>query len=50
MDRIKPLFTAIAIAVGGRKGRAETSDRIVGADLSVPPEHLFAAGYAALAS
>ena len=60
MDRIKPLFTATATAVGGRNGHTETSDRIVKADLSVPkelggpgqpgkatPEHLFAAGYAA---
>jgi osmotically inducible protein OsmC len=60
MDRIKPLFTATATALGGRNGRTETSDHIVKADLSVPkemggpgrpgaatPEHLFAAGYAA---
>ena len=60
MDRIKPLFTATATAVGGRNGHTETSDRVVKADLSVPkelggpgvpgkatPEHLFAAGYAA---
>jgi len=60
MDRIKPLFTATATAVGGRNGHTETSDGIVKADLSVPkemggpgkagaatPEHLFAAGYAA---
>jgi Ohr subfamily peroxiredoxin len=60
MDKIKPLFTANATAVGGRNGRTETSDGLVKADLSVPkemggpgkpgtatPEHLFAAGYAA---
>jgi osmotically inducible protein OsmC len=60
MDRIKPLYTATATAIGGRNGHTETSDHIVKADLSVPkelggpgrpgaatPEHLFAAGYAA---
>ena len=60
MDKIKPLFTTIATAVGGRNGHTETSDGVVKADLSVPrelggpgksglatPEHLFAAGYAA---
>jgi lipoyl-dependent peroxiredoxin len=60
MDRIKPLFTATATAIGGRNGHSETSDGLVKADLSVPkamggpgkpgtatPEHLFAAGYAA---
>jgi osmotically inducible protein OsmC len=60
MDKIKPLFTATATAVGGRNGHTETSDGIVRAELSVPkemggpgkpgtatPEHLFAAGYAA---
>jgi Ohr subfamily peroxiredoxin len=60
MDKIKPLFTATATAVGGRNGHTETSDGIVKADLSLPkelggpgnpgaatPEHLFAAGYAA---
>jgi len=60
MDRIKPLFTATATAVGGRNGHTQTSDGVVKADLSVPkamggpgkpgtatPEHLFAAGYAA---
>jgi lipoyl-dependent peroxiredoxin len=60
MDKIKPLFTATATAVGGRNGHSESSDGIVGVDLSVPkemgglgkpgtatPEHLFAAGYAA---
>jgi Ohr subfamily peroxiredoxin len=60
MDKIKPLFTAIATATGGRNGHTEASDGSVKADLSVPkemggpgkpgtatPEHLFAAGYAA---
>lgn len=60
MDRIKPLFTATATAVGGRNGHTETTDGLVKVDLSVPkemngpgkpgtatPEHLFAAGYAA---
>jgi osmotically inducible protein OsmC len=60
MDKIKPLFTATATAIGGRNGHTEASDGSVGADLSVPkamggpgrpgtttPEHLFAAGYAA---
>ena len=59
-DRIKPLFTATASAVGGRNGHTEAEDGSVKADLSVPkamggpgrpgtttPEHLFAAGYAA---
>jgi Ohr subfamily peroxiredoxin len=60
VDKIKPLFTASATAVGGRNGRTEASDGLVGVNLSVPkemggpgkpgtstPEHLFAAGYAA---
>ena len=60
MDKIKPLFTATATAIGGRNGHTETEDGMVKADLSVPrtmggpgkpgtatPEHLFAAGYAA---
>jgi Ohr subfamily peroxiredoxin len=60
MDKIKPLFTATATAVGGRNGRTDASDGLVGVNLSVPkemggpgkpgtstPEHLFAAGYAA---
>ena len=60
MDKIKPLFTATATAIGGRNGHTESSDGVVKADLSVPkemggpgrpgaatPEHLFAAGYAA---
>jgi|SRR6516225_4692579 len=60
MDKINPLFTATATAIGGRNGRTETSDGAIRVDLSVPkelggpgkpglatPEHLFAAGYAA---
>jgi lipoyl-dependent peroxiredoxin len=60
MDKIKPLFSATATAIGGRNGHTESSDGLVAADLSVPremggpgkpgtvtPEHLFAAGYAA---
>jgi osmotically inducible protein OsmC len=60
MDKIKPLYTATATAVGGRNGHTQSSDGIVSADLSIPkamggpgkagtatPEHLFAAGYAA---
>jgi lipoyl-dependent peroxiredoxin len=60
MDTIKPLFTATAMATGGRNGHTEANDGSVRADLSVPkamggpgkpgtttPEHLFAAGYAA---
>ena len=38
MDKIKPLFTAIATATGGRNGHAESSDGVVAADLSVPKE------------
>jgi osmotically inducible protein OsmC len=60
MDKIKPLFTATATAIGGRNGHSETTDGAVKVDLSVPkamggpgkastttPEHLFATGYAA---
>ena len=60
MDKIKPLFTATAVATGGRNGHSETTDGSVKVDLSVPkemggpgkagtttPEDLFAAGYAA---
>jgi lipoyl-dependent peroxiredoxin len=60
MDKIKPLFTATAIADGGRNGHTAASDGSVSVDLSVPkemggpgkpltttPEHLFSAGYAA---
>ena len=60
MDKINPLFTAVATATGGRNGHTAAQDGSVSADLSVPkamggpgrpntttPEHLFAAGYAA---
>jgi lipoyl-dependent peroxiredoxin len=60
MDKIKPLYTAIATTIGGRNGHTESNDGLVKADLSVPramggpgkpgkatPEHLFGAGYAA---
>jgi Ohr subfamily peroxiredoxin len=60
MDKIKPLFTITATAIGGRNGQSETKDGGVKVNLSVPkemggpgkentvtPEHLFAAGYAA---
>jgi lipoyl-dependent peroxiredoxin len=60
MDKIKPLFTITATAIGGRNGHSETQDGAVKVDLSVPkemggpgkpntvtPEHLFATGYAA---
>ncbi|MBS0578240.1 MAG: organic hydroperoxide resistance protein [Proteobacteria bacterium] len=60
MDKIKPLFTAVATATGGRNGHAQAADNSVSVELSVPkalggpgkpdtttPEHLFAAGYAA---
>jgi hypothetical protein len=53
----KPLFTATATAIGGRKGRTQAADGSVSVDLSVPkemggmgkrettPEQLCAAGY-----
>jgi len=60
MDRIKPLFTAVASVTGGRNGHAEAQDHSIAVELSVPkemggpgregtttPEHLFACGYAA---
>ncbi len=60
MDKIKPLFTIAAKAIGGRNGHCETTDGALKVDLSLPkelggpgkpntvtPEHLFAAGYAA---
>lgn len=60
MSGIKPVFTAVATATGGRNGHTAAEDGSVQADLSVPkamggpgkpntttPEHLFAAGYAA---
>lgn len=60
MDKITPVFTATATAIGGRSGHAESSDGVVKVEFSVPkalggpgkagtatPEHLLAAGYAA---
>ena len=60
MDKIKPLFTTTATAIGGRNGHTQAIDDVVSVDLSVlkamggpgkpgaaTPEHLFAAGYAA---
>ncbi len=57
---IKPLFTAVATAQGGRNGHSRAADGSVDVHLSVPkemggpgtpgtttPEHLFATGYAA---
>ncbi len=56
---MKTLYTASAITHGGRAGKVESSDGVLGLDLSVPkemggdggtgtnPEQLFAAGYAA---
>ncbi len=56
---MKTLYTASAIAHGGRAGKVESSDGVLELDLSVPkemggdggtgtnPEQLFAAGYAA---
>ncbi|RMH96402.1 Ohr family peroxiredoxin, partial [Stutzerimonas nitrititolerans] len=55
----KILYTATAIATGGREGRATSSDRVLDVQLSTPrelggaggagtnPEQLFAAGYSA---
>lgn len=57
---IKVLYTANALATGGRNGRTKSDDGLIDVNLSVPkamggpgkegattPEHLFAAGYAA---
>lgn len=57
---VQVLYTAHAVATGGRNGHTETRDGVIKADLSVPkamggpgkpgtttPEDLFAAGYAA---
>jgi lipoyl-dependent peroxiredoxin len=56
---MKPLYTAIATAEGGRTGHVKSSDGIIDLDLRMPkslggpggegtnPEQLFAAGYAA---
>lgn len=59
MQTIKVLYTAIATAIGGRDGRAASSDGLLDVKLSTPhelggqggegtnPEQLFAAGYSA---
>lgn len=57
---IKVLYTAHAVATGGRNGHTKSDDGLVDVHLSIPkamggpgkegtttPEHLFAAGYAA---
>jgi len=56
---MKPLYTAVATAEGGRAGRVRSSDGVLEHSLSMPkslggpggegtnPEQLFAAGYAA---
>jgi Ohr subfamily peroxiredoxin len=57
---VKVLYTAHAVATGGRNGNTQSDDGLVNVSLSVPkamggpgkegtttPEHLFAAGYAA---
>ncbi|MGD0169240.1 MAG: organic hydroperoxide resistance protein [Smithella sp.] len=57
---MKALYTAHAVATGGRNGHTQSDDGIVSVNLSIPkamgypgrnatttPEHLFAAGYAA---
>jgi osmotically inducible protein OsmC len=56
---IKPIYTAIATATGGRNGHVESSDGILNLEVRMPkefgtpggaytnPEQLFAAGYAA---
>ncbi|MFO0679024.1 MAG: organic hydroperoxide resistance protein [Polyangiaceae bacterium] len=56
---MKPLYTAVATARGGRDGHVRSSDGVLDADLKMPkelggpggpatnPEQLFAAGYAA---
>ncbi len=56
---MKPIYTATAIAHGGREGRARSSDGVLDLALTMPkemggaggtgtnPEQLFAAGYAA---
>ena len=56
---MKPLYTAVATAEGGRTGHVRSSDAIIDLDLRMPkslggpggegtnPEQLFAAGYSA---
>lgn len=36
MDKISPLLTAAATAIGGRNGHTESSDGAIKADLSLP--------------
>jgi Ohr subfamily peroxiredoxin len=55
---MKPLYTAVATAQGGRQGHVESDDGLITLDLAIPkamggpgggsnPEQLFAAGYSA---
>ncbi len=56
---MKTLYTAVATAIGGRNGLAQSSDGVLAVELTIPkemggkgmvgtnPEQLFAAGYAA---
>ena len=55
---MKPLYTAVATAIGGREGHVTSSDKLLDIDVRPPkelggmggatnPEQLFAAGYAA---
>jgi Ohr subfamily peroxiredoxin len=57
---VKVLYTAQAVATGGREGHTQSDDGLINVDLSIPkamggrgregattPEHLFATGYAA---
>jgi Ohr subfamily peroxiredoxin len=57
-ELVKPLYTAQAVAVGGREGHVRSEDGLLDVDLEPPvemggpggatnPEELFAAGYAA---
>jgi lipoyl-dependent peroxiredoxin len=57
-ELIKPLYTAVATAVGGRDGHARSADGLLDVEVKPPvemggpgggtnPEELFAAGYAA---
>jgi Ohr subfamily peroxiredoxin len=57
-ELVKPLYTAQAVAVGGREGHVRSEDGLLDVDLQPPvemggpggatnPEELFAAGYAA---
>jgi len=56
---MKPLYTAVATAIGGRDGKVESSDGVINLPLKMPkemggpggvatnPEQLFASGYSA---